>query len=144
MVGRVLVASPDYLAVHGTPMVPGDLAGHTTIVAFSRGGLLEWRFRDGKREWVVRLTPRLLLNDIEAMLLAAQSGFGVARALSYQVVDALQAGTLVRLLTDFEPAAEPVQLVFSSGGIMRPSVRAFVEFGVAYLGQLPVVRNQRG
>ena len=53
------------------------------------------------RERVVRLTPRLLLNDIEAMLLAAQSGFGVARALSYQVVDALQAGTLVRLLTDF-------------------------------------------
>jgi DNA-binding transcriptional LysR family regulator len=140
-VRRVLVASPDYLAAHGTPVTPADLAGHATIVSMSRGGSLEWRFRDGERERVVRLTPRLLVNDIEAMLLAARSGFGLARPLSYQVVEELAAGTLVRLLADFEPAAEPVQLVFSGGGMMRPSVRAFVEFGSAYLARLPVVKG---
>jgi DNA-binding transcriptional LysR family regulator len=141
-VRRVLVASPGYLAAHGTPKVPADLTGHTTVVAFSRGGLLEWRFRDGERDRVVRLTPRLLVNDIEAMLLAARSGFGLARALSYQVVEDLETGSLVRLLADFEPAAEPVQLVFPGGEMTRPSVRAFVEFGAAYLGQLPVVRDK--
>jgi len=56
------------------------------------------------------------------------------------VVEELKAGTLVRLLADFEPEAEPVQLVFSGGGMMRPSVRAFVEFGVAYLARLGVVQ----
>jgi DNA-binding transcriptional LysR family regulator len=141
-VGRVLVASPDYLTTHGTPATPADLAGHATIVAFSRGGLLEWRFRDGGRVRVVRLTPRLLVNDIEAMLLAARSGFGLARALSYQVVDELAAGSLVRLLTGFEPAREPVHLLFPGGGLMRPSVRAFVEFAAAYLARLPVVSLQ--
>jgi DNA-binding transcriptional LysR family regulator len=140
-VRRLLVAGPKYLAIHGTPVTPADLAGHATIVAFSRGGLLEWRFRDGGRERVVRLTPRLLVTDIEAMLLAARSGFGLARALSYQVVEELEAGTLVRLLVDFEPAVEPVQMVFSGGGMMRPSVRAFVEFGTDYLARLPVVRS---
>jgi DNA-binding transcriptional LysR family regulator len=141
-VRRVLVASPAYLAAHGTPGTPGDLDGHATIVAFSRGGLLEWRFRDGGRERVVRLTPRLLVNDIEAMLLAARCGHGVARALSYQVVEELQAGSLMRLLADFEPSPEPVHLVFSGGGMMRASVRGFVEFAADYLGRLGVVRDQ--
>jgi DNA-binding transcriptional LysR family regulator len=74
------------------------------------------------------------------MLVAARSGFGVVRALSYQVVEELKAGTLVRLLADFEPEAEPVHLVFAGGDMMRPNVRAFVEFGVAYLARLGVVQ----
>jgi DNA-binding transcriptional LysR family regulator len=141
-VRRMLVASPAYLASHGTPATPADLAGHATIVSFSRGGLLEWRFRDGGRERLVRLTPRLLVNDIEAMLLAVLAGHGIARALSYQVAEDLGAGSLVRLLAEFEPAAEPVHLVFPGGGLMRPSVRSFVAFAADYLGQLPVVRGE--
>jgi DNA-binding transcriptional LysR family regulator len=86
---------------------------------------------------VVRLTPRLLVNDIEAMLLAARSGFGLARPLSYQVVDELASGSLTRLLRGFEPAVEPVQLVFAGGGLMRPGVRAFVTFAAAYLARIP-------
>ena len=140
-VRRVVVASPAYLAAHGTPLTPGDLTEHATIVSFARGGLLEWRFRGAGRERVVRLTPRLMVNDIEATLVAARSGFGIVRVLSYQVVEELKAGSLVRLLADFEPAAEPVQLVFSGGGMIRPSVRAFVEFGAAYLARLGVVRG---
>ena len=140
-VRRVLVASPGYLSEHGTPLTPGDLARHATIVSFARGGLLEWRFRDGLRDRVVRLTPRLMVNDVEAMLAAVRSGFGMARALSYQVREELEAGALTRLLADFEPAPEPVQLLFSGGGMMRPSVRAFVEFSAAYLARLGVVQN---
>jgi DNA-binding transcriptional LysR family regulator len=140
VVRRLVVASPAYLAAHGTPATPADLVHHATIVAFSRGGLLEWRFRHGGRDRVVRLTPRLLVNDIAATLQAAVSGHGIVRALSYQVVDDLLAGSLVRLLTDFEPPPEPVHLVFPGGGMTRPSVRAFVAFAAEYLGRLPVVR----
>jgi DNA-binding transcriptional LysR family regulator len=140
-VHRVLVASPAYLAAHGTPLRPADLDRHATIVSISRGGLLEWRFQDHGRERVVRLTPRLLVNDIEAMLLAARTGHGVARALSYQVEDELAAGFLVRLLADFEPAPVPIHLVFSGGLMVRPNVRGFVEFAVAYLAGLEVVRS---
>jgi DNA-binding transcriptional LysR family regulator len=135
-VRRLLVASPAYLSAHGTPLTPADLGGHTSIVAFSRGGLLEWRFREGDRDRVVRLTPRLLVNDIEAMLVAARRGHGLARALSYQVVEDLRSGSLERLLADFEPAPEPVHLVFSGGGLVRPSTRAFAAFAAEYLGRL--------
>lgn len=141
LVRRMLVASPNYLTAHGVPTAPADIQAHSTIVSFSRRGLLEWRFRQGEQERVVRLTPRLLVNDIEAMLLAARSGHGLARALSYQVVDDIEAGTLVRLMRDYEPPPEPVQLVFPGGDLMRPSVRAFVDFAAAHLGRLGVVRD---
>lgn len=139
-VRRLLVAGPAYLAAHGQPSTPADLAGHATIVAFSRGGLLEWRFKDGGHDRVVRLTPRLLVNDIEAMLTAARAGHGVARVLSYQVVDELASGSLVRLLQAFEPAAEPVHLIFS-GGIIRQSIRTFVDFAGGWLSRLAVLRE---
>ncbi|HEY1414177.1 MAG TPA: LysR substrate-binding domain-containing protein, partial [Rhodopila sp.] len=135
-----LVASPAYLSAHGTPQTPADLAGHATIVAFSRGALLEWRFRDGPRDRVVRLAPRLLVNDIEAMLLAARAGHGIARALSYQVVDECRAGTLIRLLPDYEPPPEPIHLLFAGGPLTRPNVRAFIDFAADHLARLDVVR----
>ncbi len=140
-VRRVLVASPAYLAMYGTPMTPAALDGHTTIVAFTRGGLLEWRLREHGRDRPVRVTPNLLVNDIEAMLLAARSGHGIARALSYQVVQELRDGSLVRLLVANEPPPEPVHLVFAGGRLMRPNVRAFVEFAAARLGRLDVLRS---
>jgi DNA-binding transcriptional LysR family regulator len=140
-VRRQLVASPAYLADHGTPRVPADLAGHAVIASMARDTPLEWRFREGDRDRVVRLTPRLMVNDVEAMLLAVRSGHGVARPLSYQVADELEAGMLVRLLAAFEPTAEPVHLVFAGGGLMRPGVRAFVTFATTFLGRLLIVRG---
>lgn len=77
----------------------------------------------------------------EAMLLAARAGFGLARVQSYPVVEDLESGSLVRLLPDFEPAVEPVQIPYSGAGTMRPGARAFVEFAAAYLGTLSVVRD---
>lgn len=139
-VRRMLVASPAYLAAHAQPLTPGDLTGHATIVSFSRGGLLEWRFKQGGHDRVVRLTPRLLVNDIEAMLTAARAGHGLARALSYQVADELASGALVRLLQPFEPAPEPVHLLFS-GGMIRPSVRAFIDSASEWLGSVDVLRS---
>jgi DNA-binding transcriptional LysR family regulator len=140
-VRRVIVASPAYLGKHGIPTTPAGLDGHTTIVAFTRGGLLEWRLREHGRDRPVRVTPNLLVNDIEAMLLAARSGHGIVRALSYQVVEELRDGTLVRLLAEYEPPPEPVHLVFAGGRMMRPNVRAFVEFAAAALGRLDVIQG---
>ena len=98
-VSTVLVASPDYLKANGTPRSPADLAGHAAIFGGSRAGMLEWRFGTA-RDAVVKLAPRLLVNDVDARLLAARAGHGIARVLSYQAADGLADGTLVRLLRE--------------------------------------------
>ncbi len=139
-VRRVLVASPGYLAAHGTPRTPGDLARHDTIVSSSRPVPVEWRFKEGARGRVVRLAPRLLVNEVEAALVGARMGRGIAMALSYQVADDLAAGLLVRLLPDHEPPPLPVQLVRLGGRHMAPRVRAFLDHAAWHLGTLEAIR----
>lgn len=140
-VRRVLVASPAYLAKHGVPGKPAELANHETIFGTARSETSEWRFGPPSRGSVVRLSPRLLINDIEAQLLAARAGRGIARVLSYQVVDELAAGTLVRLLQPFEPPPLPVQLVTLGGSYRAPKVRAFLDYAAAALRELGVIRE---
>ena len=81
-VRRVVVASPAYLAAHGEPRLPGDLARHAVVHVVGRPVPSEWRFRAGRRERVVRLAPRLMVSEIEAALVAVRAGHGITRVLS--------------------------------------------------------------
>lgn len=140
-VRRVVVASPGYLAKRGTPKTPAELNHHDTIFGTARAGAPEWRFGPSARGPVVRLSPRLLVNEIEAQLLAVRAGRGIARLLSYQVAEDLAAGTLVRLLPTYEPAPLPVQLVTLSGSHMAPKVRAFLDHAADELRELRVIHQ---
>lgn len=135
-VTRVLVASPDYLARQGMPQHPSELAGHQTIMGTLRTQIREWRFGPHEDALRVRLSPRLLSNDVESQLLAVRSGQGIARLLSYQVMEDLQAGNMVRLLMDFEPLPLPVQLVAQQVQQMPRKVRSFWDFAFRRLSGL--------
>jgi DNA-binding transcriptional LysR family regulator len=139
-VRRVVVASPDYLARRGMPLTPADLAAHDTIFGMARSSAREWRFGPSARGAIVRLSPRLLVDDVEAQLQAAQAGRGIARPLSYQVTEQLAAGSLIRLLQDFEPEPLPVQLVTLSRGYLAPKIRAFLDFAVRIFRDADIIR----
>jgi DNA-binding transcriptional LysR family regulator len=139
-VRSVLVASPAYLAAHGTPKKPADLAAHATIFGTTASGPSEWHFGPPKRASVVRLSPRLLVNEVEARLVAVRAGQGIARLLSYQVSEEIEAGSLVRLLADVEPPPLPVQLVTASRGHRAAKVAAFLDFAAERLAKLRVIR----
>jgi DNA-binding transcriptional LysR family regulator len=137
-VRRVLVASPGYLARRGTPAEPADLAGHDTIFGTGSSASLEWRFGPRGRT-VARLSPRLLVNDVEAQLGAARGGQGIARVLSYQAFDDFEAGRLIRLLQAFEPPPLPVHLVHVSRAHVQARIRAFLDLAAEQLGALRVI-----
>ncbi|WP_413737040.1 LysR family transcriptional regulator [Sodalis sp. RH21] len=136
-VTRVLVASPAYLAQCGSPRNPADLAQHQTIMGLQRTQISEWRFGPREDSLRVRLKPRLLSNDVESQLLAVRSGQGIARLLSYQVMDDLSAGGMVRLLPEFEPLPLPVQLLAQQVQRMPRKVRTFWDFIYQRLSRLP-------
>jgi DNA-binding transcriptional LysR family regulator len=137
-VRRLIVASPSYLESRGAPQRPIDLARHDTIFNSLWAGPSEWRFAGRS---AVRISPRLLVNDVESQLLAARAGRGIARVLSYQVAEDLAAGTLVSLLDVFGPPPLPVQLVTRSGPHMQPKVRAFLDHAVAAFRDLEVIHQ---
>jgi DNA-binding transcriptional LysR family regulator len=138
-VTRIVVASPAYLKRRGTPARPADLSAHDIILGTTIRPLPEWRFRQRGKDVTVRFTPRLQLNDVEAMVNTAKAGFGIARVLTYQVARELKQGRLVRLLEAYEPAPSPVQLVMPSARHVPPRLRAFVDFAVEDFAALDVL-----
>ncbi|POR56698.1 LysR family transcriptional regulator [Bosea psychrotolerans] len=140
----VLVAAPAYLQRRPAPKRLADIAGHDVIANVGAGGDLIWRFGGGGQSSRIAITPRLIINEVEAVLIAARAGRGLARLLSYQAADDLAAGVLVRLLPEFEPSPSPVQLVVPSGQRLAPKVRAFIDFAASRLLHTSVIRPEPG
>src|SRR5262249_36309377 len=139
-VRRVLVASPAYLAKRGVPKKPADLAAHDTILRIAKSEPSEWRFGPPKRATTVRLSPRLLVNETEARLVAVRAGQGITRVLSYQVSEDLKSGSLIRIMPAFEPPALPIHLRAPNGGHKSPKTRAFLDYVAESLAKLRVIR----
>ncbi|MFC7297320.1 LysR family transcriptional regulator [Herminiimonas aquatilis] len=140
-VHSVLVASPDYIKRRGKPRLLADLSSHDVIFNSGFGSASEWRFRVNGRDQVVPLTPRLTVNEIDAVLLSAKAGRGVARLLSYQVADELANGSLVRIFPKMETAMLPVHLVLPSARLMALKSRAFIDHAVARFSELRVIQK---
>ncbi|WP_425064673.1 LysR family transcriptional regulator [Reyranella sp.] len=138
-VQRQWVASPGYLARHGTPKAPADLARHEALLGTSRGAM-EWTFGGRRRGAPPHLAGRLRIDDIETRLRLAREGRGIAQFLSYQVAEDLAAGRLVRLLRSYEPPSLPVQLLTKGRAHRAPKIDAFLDFAAGRLSGLPILR----
>ncbi|MBY8825294.1 LysR family transcriptional regulator [Sphingomonas colocasiae] len=125
-VRQTIVASPAYLAEHGAPAAPADLARHRCITGSGVRVGAAWPF-GAKGETVVEVSPRLSVNTIDATIAAAEAGLGLANVLSYQSREAIVAGRLIAVLTDHAPPPMPVSLLYDSGRAAMPAVRAFIE-----------------
>ncbi|UYV16708.1 LysR family transcriptional regulator [Porphyrobacter sp. ULC335] len=126
-VRRVVCGSPAYFKKHGMPRTPADLANHRIVAATGAWPSLEWRFgRDA--HITVNVKPALLSNSNEATISAARSGWGLTRALSYQVGPDLAKGSLQIVLEDFEQPPLPVHIVHAGGRNASAKVRAFIDF----------------
>lgn len=132
---RVLCASPTYLASHGVPKEPSDLASHECITYEGYSAADRWEFHFERTSQFVQVGSRLTVNLAEAAVTAAITGAGIARVLSDQVADPLEAGTLVRVLQAFEPAPMPVSLVYSKQRHVPLKLRAFLDFATPRLRQ---------
>ncbi len=132
-VRRLVCASPAYLARHGKPKTPADLAAHRCISFTGLTPNDTWAFGGSGRRQHVKVRPTLSVNAVEAAIGSALEGRGLVRALSYQVALALRAGELVPLLGKFELPALPVHLVYPAGSTSAAKVRSFVELAVPRL-----------
>jgi DNA-binding transcriptional LysR family regulator len=130
---RVVCASPAYLAEHGTPETPKDLAAHDCVTFEGLTAPAAWTFATGKTELTVPIRSRLRVNTAEAAIDAAIAGIGLTRVLSYQITAAVRSGTLRTVLEAFEPQPWPVSLVHAGQGLLPVKLRAFLDFAAPRL-----------
>ena len=132
-IGRIVCASPAYLAVRGRPRRPAELAGHDCITFDNLMPAERWVFPQAGSEISVAIRSRLSVNTAEAAIDAAVAGIGLTRVLAYQAAEALSRETLETVLADFQPAPAPVNLVHSGGRLLPRKLRAFLDLAAPRL-----------
>jgi LysR family transcriptional regulator for bpeEF and oprC len=130
--GRTMtVASPEYIAAHGMPATPDDLASHDCIgfINPSNGREIdEWTFWKNGIQCKASISSKLVLNDGEVYLAAALSGFGIAHGQDYSFEPYLRSGRLISLLSQWEGPAPPVNALYQHSKELSLRVRTFVGF----------------
>jgi len=97
---RVVCASPAYLAGHGTPRTPEELAKHNCLVVNDFAANWEYKTRDG-RSTSVRVQGRYACDNWEVLRQWALAGLGIALKSTWDVYRQLEEGSLVALLPDY-------------------------------------------
>jgi DNA-binding transcriptional LysR family regulator len=129
----VVCASPGYLAKHGTPRHPSELAAHDCITRTMHSVPDTWPFCVGKRLQQFPVRRRLAVTTAEAAIAAAVADAGLTRVFCYQIVQAEKTGSLVKVLCDYEPEPVPISLVYPSSRLVALKLRAFVDYAVPRL-----------
>jgi len=127
---RMVVASPDYLAQHGEPATPAQLATHQTVHFGALSVAPDWRFVEAGREVRVTCSPRFTSNSADAAIGQAEQGIGLTRVLAYQAAEAIAAGRLKVVLAAFEPPPLPIHIIYPTSRLLSAKVRTFVDLAL--------------
>lgn len=108
---EITCAAPDYLARHGEPHAPAELAGHQCLLNTHYAGYEEWLYHRQHQLERVQVAGNLASNHYSLLKKAALAGAGIARLPSYMLHDELADGRLVWLLRGYRTRQSPVFLV---------------------------------
>lgn len=128
---RVICATPDYLATHGTPEHPGELARHPCFgyLQSEMSSTLELIGRNGEQV-SVPISSRFRFNNLDCVLDAVLAGHGLAILPTYLAGPEIQSGRLHTILDDYEPLTgfgRQLHACYTPSRVRLPKVRVFLE-----------------
>jgi DNA-binding transcriptional LysR family regulator len=125
---RVIVAAPSYLAQHGTPQVPNDLASHRIVYGPAATVETAWAFTQGAETFSIQVEPIISFSDNEGAAAGAAAGLGITSIGYWTCRRELADGSLVRILPEWELVPTRVHAYFPLGRATRTAARAFINF----------------
>jgi DNA-binding transcriptional LysR family regulator len=123
---RALYASPVYLQARPAPQAPADLAEHDFVVLSQAKGMYK-RLQSGRQTAEIDLSGPLESNSIGLVLSLTRAGGGIGSFPYGMVASDVEAGTLVRVLPDWNYEPLPVTLLTASRRLMPAKTRAFID-----------------
>jgi DNA-binding transcriptional LysR family regulator len=132
----VVCATPAYLARHGTPQRPEDLAQHNCL-SYAYFGRSIWEFSRAGEPHAVAVSGNLSANETMVLLEAALADTGISLQPRYSVSAQLRSGALVQLLPGYEPQQLGVHALYGTRRQMPPALRALLDFLIERLADEP-------
>lgn len=124
----LVVATPGYLAEHGTPQAPDDLRQHQSVgMRMSHGGIYQWELERHQQKFAVSVPPRIVLNEMRAIRRAALSGIGLAFIADWFVQEDIVAGRLVSVMAEWCQPFGGLRLYYPGRRHVPPGLKAFID-----------------
>jgi DNA-binding transcriptional LysR family regulator len=126
----VICASPQYLAKHGRPKHPSELADHNSVIFYDATQAKEgkeWTFAGPDGDFQVRFSGNLETNSPIAFRAAALHGQGFIITPAPIVIDDLKSGALVAVLSDFLPKQFSIDALYPHREHLPAKVRTFID-----------------
>lgn len=124
----IVCASPAYLAAHGTPQQPQDLARHACIVDTNLRQPWLWPFESGGERSTVRVTGRFAVNSARAACDLAVAGGGIALTPDFVADAHVAAGRLQALLSGYTTAPRGIYAVYPHRKHIALRLRVLIDF----------------
>ena len=125
---RVLVAAPSYMALHGLPRLPADLAQHALIELAPGAARVPWTLHGPRgASCVMEAGQRLRVDATPALHGAIHGGMGIGVFTALTVREDLRAGRLIRVLPGWNAGHRHYFAMYPHARSLAPKVRALVE-----------------
>ncbi|MEK0418991.1 MAG: hypothetical protein RI949_2997 [Pseudomonadota bacterium] len=125
---RLCVAAPSYLAQHGTPQTPSDLAHHECLTLSSEASQSRgWAFSEDGKVVHVRPSGRLNCSDGQVLHEWCVAGLGVAWRSTWEVAEDIAAGRLVSVLDHYAAPPNGIYAVFTHAKYLPLRVRLWID-----------------
>jgi DNA-binding transcriptional LysR family regulator len=125
---NAVVASPDFLRVHGRPTVPADLYRFRCIRArLPNNALFRWKFEKDGNAVQIDVQGAITLDESSLVRIAAQNGVGLGYVMETDVREDIAAGRLVRVLEDWTPQLAPLALYYPGRKNPPAAFTAFIK-----------------
>jgi len=135
----VLCVSPSFSESHGPPVNPDHIAAYPLICATASSFDVTFMRADERVE--VMLTTQLRINDLDAQLIAAKNGLGMALLPGWLAAASLKEGQLIQWMPEWscQLAQTPASLwfIYPPKRIVSSKVRCFIDFIVERIGDPP-------
>lgn len=130
-------ASPGYLARHGTPEHPDDLAGHLAVhyVLPSNGRIDEWEYQQDGVATVVPMRAQVHANSADTYIACAIAGLGLIQIPRYDARRHVDAGELREVMPCHRPPPMPATLLYPQRRRLSRRLQAFTGWMVEQFAQ---------
>ncbi len=142
---HLLCATPQYLAEHGKPQHPHDLLEHSCIYLGETPADARWKFRQAGKTVTVGVRGRYAANHTGVRLDAVLQHVGIGSLPYFTARHALEAGTVVQVLAQWDFIASyhgEVWLLHSPTRYLPPKLRVFIDYLVECMAKEPTLRRR--
>lgn len=134
---RVICAAPAYVAEHGAPAHPRELADHRCLQYGHLATGNSWRLEGPDGVHTVRLTGVLCSNNAEVLCAGAAKGLGIALLPTFIAGPDLQEGRLQTVLDDYAAPDVALHALYPPAPRVPAKIRLLIDFLRARFGDAP-------